>query len=568
MSDRSTTIAGSITGAYDETGRILYALGPDGVTRWSAETGAFLDPIPLAGRLSGIAVSPDGRYLVVGIADVATVNGVRMAQLHRIDLETQATDVVSVALNDGYEGGVANVAISAGGAVLFTTDFLGSGWTPLRSFNIQEATPVASLVPGIPMGGSMVRGASSLIASPDGNRILLLENGISNAPTGVYDSAEARIVAHAAADHRGYSNDGRGDISNDGLIAIITYGTMTIHDASMALIIDLGWNEVGRYTDAQFSHDGRHLFLFNQDTDRIELYDTTSWRLIGEADPGVDVRRIGNGDPVGDLELIDNGRLMLLTTASGVRVVDLVSRLTSDVTGTDESDTLFGTVGRDTLIGLEGDDTLSGGEGGDLLFGGTGDDTITGGLGNDFIDGGDGHDVLIVSGAFSDYRLLMNGDDFILKGPDGRDHLTSIETIRFGDGRVLELNRMYGPGVDSGAWADGRIPEALLSEGSKAGDQPLVLPGVEDDGMWSGKGQVGPQVLPVLSDDERLVLPGLEGFKAGGDEPLILPDVDDAAPLFPNLEARLALTGGWMLALDEPGALAGEPVNPRHDEWM
>ena len=127
---------------------------------------------------------------------------------------------------------------------------------------------------------------------------------------------------------------------------------------------------------------------------------------------------------------------------------------------------------------------------------------------------------------------------------------------------------MYGPDADSGAWVDGRIPEVLLSGGSKSGDQPLVLPGLADDPAGSGKGQEGPQVLPALSDDEPLVLPGPEGFKTVGDDPLVLPGVDDATLLFPNLEARLALTGGWTLTLDGQGGLAGEPVGPRHDDWM
>jgi hypothetical protein len=161
----------------------------------------------------------------------------------------------------------------------------------------------------------------------------------------------------------------------------------------------------------------------------------------------------------------------------------------------------------------------------------------------------------------------MDGDDFILKGPDGGDLLTGVENIRFGDGRVLELNRMYAPGLDTGGWADGRIPEALLSDGSKGADQPLVLPGTGDE-AGSGKGQDAPQVLPDLSDDQPLVLPGPAELKAGAYEPLVLPGVDDAPPLFPELEAPAALTGGWMLAMGEQGELAVETLNPRHDDWM
>jgi hypothetical protein len=597
MSDRTTTIAGSITGAYDETGRILYALGPNGVTRWSVETGSFLAPIPLSGQLSGIAISQDGRYLIAGSADVVVINGVRTAQMHRIDLQTLSIDKVDVAPLNSNEHGVLSVAISADGLVLFTTVSYG-GWTALRSFQVDEATPVLTPVPGLPMNNSLVVGWSTLISSPDGSRILLLENGISDARSGVYDSAQGRIVSHASTSHSGYSNNDRGDVSNDGLIAIMTYGTMMVHDASLALIRDFGSNPIGRYTDAQFSHDGRHLFLFNQDSDRIELYDTTTWQLIGEADPGVDVRRVGNDDPLGALELIDNGRLMLLTTASGVRVVDLVSRLTSEATGTNGEDTLLGTVGRDTLFGLDDDDILSGGAGDDRLFGGKGDDVLTGGLGNDTINGGSGHDIVTVSGLFSDYRLLLDGDDFVLKGPDGGDQLSGVESIRFSDGRVLELNRMYGLGVDDGARGDGRIPEALLSDGSTGGDQPLVLPGLEDAGPWGPKGDGEPQVLPGVgetrayaglearlsrSDDWMLTLdeesgpwspgepvtPGPDDpFDANGkglDEPQVLPGNEEPA-LFSELLPLSPLDRDWMLTLDE---LSGLPApSGRHDDWM
>jgi hypothetical protein len=144
--------------------------------------------------------------------------------------------------------------------------------------------------------------------------------------------------------------------------------------------------------------------------------------------------------------------------------------------------------------GEAGMDTLIGGAGNDVLSGGLGDDTLTGGLGNDVIDGGYGHDILIVSGVASSYRLLQNGDDFILKGPDGRDRLTGVENIRFSDGRVLELNRMYGPDVDNQAWDDGRIPEHLLSDrqpGRPQTDEVFVLT-TESDGAL---------IMPAILDD-------------------------------------------------------------------
>src|SRR5690606_4738503 len=215
---------------------------------------------------------------------------------------------------------------------------------------------------------------------------------------------------------------------------------------------------------------------------------------------------------------------------------------------------ITGSQGADRLEGLAGADTLLGGDGDDVLIGGAGDDVLTGGPGHDRIDGGSGSDVLMASGAASDYRLLMDGDDFILKGPDGGDHLTGVETIRFGDGRVLELNRMYVPGPD------GAIAEALISPASTA--EPLVLP----PPLPGMPGADDAFVLPAVPDDQPLVLPGLEALKSG-EEPLVLPGIESAPSLFLALEARLARTDDWTISLNPENGLMSEPALS-HDDWI
>ena len=132
-----------------------------------------------------------------------------------------------------------------------------------------------------------------------------------------------------------------------------------------------------------------------------------------------------------------------------------------------------GSTGIGALTGTSGADTLSGMDGHDTIYGGAGDDTITGGFGDDIIDGGTGNDVLIVRGALADYRILIDGDNFILKGTDGTDRLTGVETIRFSDGRVFELNRMYGVN-QTGGWSP--LHETPDDDGTSA----LVLPATVD----------------------------------------------------------------------------------------
>ncbi|WP_259551827.1 calcium-binding protein [[Roseibacterium] beibuensis] len=255
-------------------------------------------------------------------------------------------------------------------------------------------------------------------------------------------------------------------------------------------------------------------------------------------------------------------------------------------TGTSAGDVLTGSILGDDMLGLDGND---------ILNGGAGDDILNGGLGNDQIDGGAGDDVLVVSGVAADYRLLTDGDNFILKGADGRDNLIGVERIHFSDGSVLELNRIYWTG--SGA-TDGIIPQDLLSPGF--GDGPQVLPGVSGPASEAKDGS-GPQVLPdaremrpyaglearitrdhdwmpaeaadddafvlpALPDDEPLVLPGLEAFKAG-EEPLVLPGAGESTPLLQALEARLALAGDRMLTLGSDGRLIDEPAH-RDIDWL
>ena len=481
MADRTTTIAGTGPQVYDPDSGILYGLEGGAITRWSVETGAFLSPIVIGGALSGLARSPDSRYLVVGAVEPVMVDGVRVVQLHRIDLHTLDTHTVNVPLSDDYEGGVSDVAMSADGMVLFTTRFYGSGWTPLRSFSIDDPEQTVGRVSGV--GWQGVRGGSSLISSPDGTRILILENGVSNAPTRVYDSAEDGVTASTTASIDGYSNDGRGDISNDGLVVVVTFGTVTIHDASLNLLTDFGLRDLsGRYSDGQFSHDGHHLFLFNQETDRIEVYDTASWGRIGEVDPDVDVARIGNGDPTGALQLIDGGRLMLVTTASGVRVVDLPARLTTEIQGTDDNDqALFGTLGNDRMSGSAGDDVL------------------TGGAGHDLIDGGAGWDVVQVSGGRSDYGLYEIDGGFLLKGPDGRDTLTGVEAILFEDGTTIELLRVSSKDLLE-SLPPAREFETGGAEMTRVGQGPPLWPRVD------GLGSIQPDA-PLVFDPAETQFP-------------------------------------------------------------
>lgn len=145
------------------------------------------------------------------------------------------------------------------------------------------------------------------------------------------------------------------------------------------------------------------------------------------------------------------------------------------------NDTIYGGLGADTLTGDDGQDKLYGGEGDDTLYGGLGDDLLEGGAGNDVlianegsnvILGGAGTDTLYVSGGSGSYRLLADGDDFILKGQDSSSRLYGVEFIRFDGGEIWDIARLFSAGPE--------VLPGLIGEKSGA-DGPLVLPGVHRD---------------------------------------------------------------------------------------
>ena len=301
--------------------------------------------------------------------------------------------------------------------------------------------------------------------------------------------------------------------------------------------------------------------------------------LIGGA--GSDLIAGGDGTDTADYSgSVDRIAIDLTagTAFGGDAHLDVLSGV-ENLIGTNSTfkDFLTGDANANRLTGLAGDDELIGMGGDDVLVGGEGDDVLNGGGGNDSLIGGFGHDTVVVAGDFSSYRLLMNGDDFILKGPDGGDSLTGIETIRFGDGRVLELNRMYGPGVDAGAWADGRIPESLLSDRSEDPARPLVLPAVDDPDLGGARSDLG-EVFPAADGGNRWAL-GIEGklpflamlddWIGPGDRMSGPPHLDEQTLMPP---VPTSLPGFWpepLLTIDEQG-LACTPWNMDHcgsDGW-
>jgi Ca2+-binding RTX toxin-like protein len=92
------------------------------------------------------------------------------------------------------------------------------------------------------------------------------------------------------------------------------------------------------------------------------------------------------------------------------------------INGGDGFDNLFGDAGDDVIDGGNDGDQVSGGDGNDQLFGQAGDDIVSGDAGNDQVSGGDGSDFL--SGDDGNDIISGGNDDDFLVGADGNDVLS------------------------------------------------------------------------------------------------------------------------------------------------
>ena len=103
-------------------------------------------------------------------------------------------------------------------------------------------------------------------------------------------------------------------------------------------------------------------------------------------------------------------------SATGASGTDDLGSIDS-VVGTNDGDTLTGSVGRNHIVGLAGDDVIQGGEADDELSGGLGDDELDAGNGDNTLFGGAGDD-LLVAGDGDD--VLNGGTDSGVTGDDCR----------------------------------------------------------------------------------------------------------------------------------------------------
>ncbi|NLF32951.1 MAG: heme peroxidase, partial [Planctomycetes bacterium] len=124
---------------------------------------------------------------------------------------------------------------------------------------------------------------------------------------------------------------------------------------------------------------------------------------------------LGNADPDGDVIRDDPA-----TPGADTNYLQYTGDEHVVMGGTDDADTIIGSIGDDTIWGDGGNDRIDGGDGNDQLRGGPGDDIITDTGGDDNLQGDDGNDVLHGGNGLN---LILGGfgQDFIVTGEDASE---------------------------------------------------------------------------------------------------------------------------------------------------
>ena len=136
------------------------------------------------------------------------------------------------------------------------------------------------------------------------------------------------------------------------------------------------------------------------------------------------------------------GLLGALRWNSDIDTMRIAGDLVADalgIVGNEGPNDLDGGVASETLAGLAGNDTLDGG---------AGDDLIVGGAGADFLVGGAGSDTAAYLGASTGFTLTFaQGQEVTVadrSGAEGTDRVSGVEWIAFGDGQMLNLDKIDG----------------------------------------------------------------------------------------------------------------------------
>jgi len=337
---------------------LLISTGRGVVERYDIESGQLLAPLS-AGEdipqdefhfsLWGMDTLPDGSsVLVTGAWQQGSPPSAQFGFVRRIDLETGQIEDYPWE-RSFREGGGWDVAVSSNGKALFTTVFLGSGWTPLREIELATSTvrirkdsPAYGNIPT----GNGVRGRTTVSRASDQSTFFFRQYDTSNGPVCMYDSTSDSFSDPCLETqfHDGlirlflHSNSA---VSRDGSLLALEMGNVDdpvrIFNRDLEFQLDLNSVRGG------LAFDPIRDILYTADdvNDIIIAWDTDTWNGLFALPTDEDIPESGVYDN-GVMTVSQDGQHLFLSTPTGVRMYELpFSSCTADIAGDDNEVNVF-----------------------------------------------------------------------------------------------------------------------------------------------------------------------------------------------------------------------------------
>lgn len=306
-----------IDGVFSADNKIVYISNGDRVLRYDLTSQTFLSPYIIGGHLMGMDLSPDGNTLAV--ADSTFANG--QLWIHLVNL-SNGIDQKVFFTSAWYEGGSFTVAYGADGALLITSEYQGSGWTPMRRY--EPSTGISSTLGTL--YGSQVRQSTMLSASGDKQTIGLVEANASNGPWSRFIVISKTILSGADTNWFTYEIAVN---KNGSQFAIPTYGGTFVYNLSATKIYTLGTYASSQPIGVAYHPTLDKLFTAWTGTKEVRIYDSNTFQQIDSFDANYTFQSNGNwAFQNGRLKTSRDGSLFLATVAGGVQVFSAASNHT------------------------------------------------------------------------------------------------------------------------------------------------------------------------------------------------------------------------------------------------
>ena len=472
-----------------------WVMGPDGATiyvacndgylrAFSASTGELQTQTFIGSDLDGIAISPDGMYVVVTLADLTdqTGSGADFSATAHIALIDVGYGVdpytgdfyvsfFEVPIS-GYDRGIADITVNEYGEALLSLHSENGTSSSLVSFDmayetvtdlgdIQGDGTAVSLTPSGIYGMTLV----SELYQPDSEFQLVTPDGYffsdnSYAPPDLFDFSSG-VEAVSGDDYDGY-------------IAVFSDGALNVFTKDFYLIDTLSISDVvsGDIAALAFSADGDTLYAFDAATGVIISYVAGFDQYTGAptfteggtfAVSGVAASVLPYGI---EMAISPDGSQAFLNTADGILSVSLSG---SGAGNPADDDVIFGT---------DGADILDGGIGADEMYGGLGDDTYYVDNPGDLVveDPDGGTDTVITSyGVYTlpDYveNLDITGSEsqFVLTGND-LDNWMEFSPYLISDAGTMEVYGLGGADRIDASMVQSYVGWSMLLYGGDGND--------------------------------------------------------------------------------------------------